>query len=155
MSLTVMIAAALMVPQATPPSLPALDIKDTKGKRWTNDVLKKEGKVYFIEFWATWCTSCKQMEPMIKEVYSKFKGDRFEMLSISIDETPADVIKHLKEKPFPNPVLLDTAGKTWKAWKVENVPAFFLVKDGRILWQAKGIQKRETLEQVISDSLKP
>ncbi len=149
-----MIAAALLAPQATLPAMPALDLKDTKGKRWTNEVLKKESKVYFIEFWATWCTSCREMEPMIKDVYSKFKGDRFEMLSISIDETPSDVIKHLREKPFPNPVLLDTAGKAWKEWKVENVPAFFLVKDGRVVWQAKGIQKRETFELAISDALK-
>jgi len=153
LNLTTLAAFAILMPQTAPREMPALDLKDTKGKRWTNDVLRKEGKVTLVEFWATWCTSCKQMEPMLKELYGKFKGDKFEMLSITIDETPADVIKHLKAKPFPNPVLLDTAGKAWKEWKVQNVPAFFLIKDGKIVWEAKGLQTRETLDKEIQRQL--
>lgn len=151
---TLFIAAAILAsPEqkqtALPRPMPKLELKDSKGQKWTNDKLKKEGKLVLIEFWATWCASCKEMEPMIKELYAEHKSEKFDMLSISIDETPADVAKHLKAKPFPNPVLLDAEGKGWKEWKVENVPAFFLVKDNQIVWQAQGKQERGTLEAAL------
>lgn len=156
--MTALLLIALAQPQTEPPvprAMPKLDLKDTKGTRWTNELMKNDGKVYLIEFWATWCTSCKAMEPMIKDVYAKAKSEKFEMLSITIDETPADVVKHLRAKPFPNPVLLDPVGKAWKEWKVESVPAFFMIKDNQIVWQAKGLQKRETLEQKIAEFAAP
>lgn len=156
--MTMLIAASILaapvqkVP-AVPRPMPKFDLKDTKGQRWTNEKIKKTDKLVLVEFWATWCSSCKEMEPMIKELYGDFREQKFEMLSVSIDETPADVAKHLKTKPFPNPVLIDPAGKGWKEWKVENVPAFFLVKDNEIVWQAVGKQERETLEKAIKTHL--
>ncbi|MCU0616359.1 MAG: TlpA family protein disulfide reductase [Gemmatimonadaceae bacterium] len=41
------------------------------------------GKVTLMEFWATWCPNCKQLEPAIKAVHAKYK-DRVQFLAVAV-----------------------------------------------------------------------
>lgn len=41
------------------------------------------GKVTLMEFWATWCPNCKQLEPTIKAVHAKYK-DRVQFLAVAV-----------------------------------------------------------------------
>lgn len=47
------------------------------------------GKYMLVDFWASWCGPCKGEIPNLKEVYEKFKGDDFDMLSIAVWDEPA------------------------------------------------------------------
>ncbi|MFQ5717518.1 MAG: peroxiredoxin family protein, partial [Nitrospinales bacterium] len=37
------------------------------------------GKVLFINFWATWCSTCKVEMPSMEKVYRRFKDRDFDM----------------------------------------------------------------------------
>ena len=41
------------------------------------------GKVTVMEFWATWCPNCKQLEPTIKAAHAKYK-DRVQFLAVAV-----------------------------------------------------------------------
>jgi thiol-disulfide isomerase/thioredoxin len=43
------------------------------------------GKVVLIDFWATWCPSCREALPHMREIARKFAGQPFVVLSISVD----------------------------------------------------------------------
>lgn len=45
-----------------------------------------QGKVVFIDFWASWCMPCRASIPHLKELYQKYHADGFEILSVSIDQ---------------------------------------------------------------------
>jgi thiol-disulfide isomerase/thioredoxin len=55
------------------------------------------GKVVLIDFWATWCPSCREALPHMREIARKFAGQPFVILSISLDSDEAkwkDFVAH-------------------------------------------------------------
>lgn len=49
------------------------------------------GKYCLIDLWATWCMPCVGEMANLHRACEKFRGPKFEMLSISFDESPEDV----------------------------------------------------------------
>ncbi len=136
-----------------PRPAPEINLKDTKGKTWKLETLEKD-KVYLIEFWATWCTTCKEIAPMISEVVKEHRGEKFEMLSISIDENPRLLVPYLKENPQEHPLLMDSKLEAAERWGALAVPALFVVKNGQIVNQWVGKLKKEELVQAIEAAQK-
>lgn len=54
-----------------------------------NSVLDKND-IVFVDFWASWCGPCIAAFPELKELYSKYREDGFEILAVSIDSTFED-----------------------------------------------------------------
>lgn len=95
-----------------------------------------KGKYVLVDFWSPWCGPCKREMPNIKAIYEKYKGDRFDVLSIAVWE----------RQGFE--VTLNTAnelGMTWnqinnaksvptEIYGIEGIPHIMLVgPDGTIL----------------------
>ncbi|MGI8923335.1 MAG: redoxin domain-containing protein [Fimbriimonadales bacterium] len=138
------------VPPVLPRPMPAFELKDTSGKTWDADAMT--GKLVLIDYWATWCGPCKAMMPMLDKFHAKYKAQGFEILSVSIDEKRPALVKFLKGHKFPNPVLHDD-DKTWQKWGVKNIPATFLVKDGKIVAQWVGKPTEKDLASAIDGNL--
>ncbi len=129
-----------------------LGIRDTKGNVWKKDSLEK-GKVYLLDFWATWCVTCKETAPIIAELRKDYHQKGFEVLAITMDEDLAAVRKYMAEMKPEFPILLDTKSAVTNRYKVKVVPTFVLVKDGVILKRWSGKIKRKDLETEISKAL--
>jgi thiol-disulfide isomerase/thioredoxin len=63
---------------------PPFAITAIDGQRVSLDNLK--GKVVLIDFWATWCPSCREALPHIRKIAQNFKGQPFVVLSVSLDD---------------------------------------------------------------------
>jgi thiol-disulfide isomerase/thioredoxin len=63
---------------------PPFSITTMDGQRISLDDLK--GKAVLIDFWATWCTACREALPHMKEVARKFQGQPLLVLSVSLDD---------------------------------------------------------------------
>ena len=134
-----------------PRPMPAFSIADKAGKTWNAESMKD--KLVLIDYWATWCGPCKAMFPMLDKVYGDFKGENFEMLSVSVDKNATTLEKFLQNRRFPNPVLHDTT-QTFAKWGVKFIPATFLVKDGQIVAQWLTPAKEKDLRAAIQSFLK-
>ena len=127
------------------------DRPDLDGKVWNKESFK--GKVVLVDFWATWCAPCKKNKPIEAKIQTKFGGDKFTVLAVSIDEQEKTVRDYLKKNKFNFPVIHDSE-TTWQNWKVRVVPSLFLVKDGMIIKTYKGEIKQSLVEKDIADALK-
>jgi uncharacterized protein (TIGR03435 family) len=86
----------------------------------------EKGKVYVVEFWATWCGSCHAAMPHISELVGKMKGKPVQFVSIADEERPL-VEAFMKTKTFDTAVALDSGRKTFKAYGVQVIPHTIVV----------------------------
>lgn len=78
-----------------PKSIKSIDAKGLK-----EIIEKRNGKALFINFWATWCIPCREEFPDLVKLYNKYKKDRIEFITISIDypdEIDSKILPFLKE----------------------------------------------------------
>jgi peroxiredoxin len=92
-----------------------------------------KGRVVLLNFWATWCDSCKEELPTLQELRSSKIGDRFELLTVSVDDDQPKVVPPFAAKyglTFP---ILYADRKTMDAYGVRMLPTtFLLAPDGSI-----------------------
>jgi thiol-disulfide isomerase/thioredoxin len=44
------------------------------------------GKYVLVDFWGSWCHPCRASHPHLKELYSKYKDDGFEILGVAYEQ---------------------------------------------------------------------
>ncbi|TKC54980.1 AhpC/TSA family protein [Pedobacter hiemivivus] len=127
-------------------------LNDAKDQPFSLSKLK--GKYVIIDFWASWCGPCKASFPHMKELYNKYKGDQFEIYSISIDQSKSDWLKALKTLELPWLQTLDTKNISISSFAVSGVPTTFLIDPkGKILLREVGLDPsgKSPVEQKLAE----
>lgn len=108
------------------------------------------GKVVFINFWATWCATCKVEMPSMQKLYQTFKKDGFEMLTVSVDKDQSLIKPFMDKYNLTFPVLLDPKSELAKgSYKTTGVPETFIVnRKGIIVYKAIGPDDWSTPEMM-------
>lgn len=108
---------------------PLFSLRDISGRTWPLEDLN--GKVVFINFWATWCTPCRKELPMLNDLQKKRKD--VVVLAVNIDKKRSNVESFLKRYPLDIPVLLDPDGRVVANYGARAMPASFILdRDSRV-----------------------
>jgi thiol-disulfide isomerase/thioredoxin len=126
--------AILVAPGKLAPDFEELML-DQKTKMKLSDL---RGNVVLLDFWASWCAPCRKENPALVELYKKYKGDGFTIMSVSFD-TDKEKWKSaiIADKLTWSNHVSDLGGwnsKVGKIYKVNSVPFTVLIdKDGKII----------------------
>jgi len=120
------------------------------------------GKVYVMEFWATWCGPCQAAMPHLSELARKYKG-KAEVISFDVKEDKkTDFLPKVERfvkwsgDRMDYTVAVDATGdvmeKTWlKAIGSNGIPEIFIIdQQGKIAWHGHPNFVDDVLEAVVN-----
>lgn len=99
-------------------------------QNFNSEVLEVKDKPVLVDFWAEWCTPCKMQAPILEEV-AKELGDKVKIAKLEVDLNP----------------------QTAQNYQVLSIPTIIVFKGGEKVWQAVGVQQKETLVKELSSHL--
>ena len=109
------------------------------------------GRVVLIEFWATWCGPCRLQAEILSRLYEEVRAEDIEFLAISLGEAREVVAAHVRDEPFPYPVLLDPQEKLGYELGVYALPTVIIVDpQGEVSYARPGISDGETLRRALA-----
>lgn len=124
----------------------------------------EKGRIYVVDFWATWCGPCLESIPHLTVLQEKH-GDKVQMVGINVWENAPEKVPAFVEKmgakmgyavaqdlvpPFPKDVkskprfALENgrSSQDWlvaSGWDENGIPVVFIIdRDGRIAWIGDG-----------------
>ena len=134
-------AAGVQAGQAAPPlSLPLL----SAGSPAVFTLASLQGKVVYLDFWASWCGPCRVSFPQLEQLRRELGPRGFEVLAVNVDEVEADALRFLQEVPVTYPVVRDATGETPRSYGIPGMPTGFLIdRSGVIRLVHQGYRKSD------------
>ncbi|ARV09061.1 hypothetical protein BTO05_05205 [Winogradskyella sp. PC-19] len=94
----------------------------------------ESNKLYFVDFWATWCGPCVYSKKLLTVLQKQYPKD-FHVISIS-SENPAKVEKFINKNPTELTIVVDDNKSTFNQYNITSLPAGILFNaKGDKLWQ--------------------
>lgn len=99
------------------------------------------GEVVMINFWGSWCGSCRQQLPQLDQLYQKYRLAGLTLLSVNLDESAARAAEMVRALKISYPVLMDERKQVSRSYRINALPVTVLVDRGGVVrYVADGYQ---------------
>ncbi len=119
---------AALVPQDQRQPAANFALTDSSGK--TAKLSDYRGKVILLDFWATWCTGCKQEIPWFSEFQKKYGAKGFAMVGVSLDDGGWKALKPFLATANIHYRMLLGNPPMAQRYGIQNLPDTFLIDRG-------------------------
>ncbi|MCB1701724.1 MAG: TlpA family protein disulfide reductase [Halioglobus sp.] len=136
------VAAGSVQPgQSAPPlSLPLL----SAGSPAELSLASLQGKVVYLDFWASWCGPCRLSFPQLEQLRQELGPRGFEVLAVNVDEFEAHAMRFLAEVPVSYPVVYDGAATAPATYGILGMPTGYLIdRSGTVRLVHQGYRKSD------------
>lgn len=90
-----------------------------------------QGQPVIVNFWATWCSTCRAETPDLIQAYETHREAGLIMLGVNLRESSGPIETFIEEFGLSYPVLLDRNGQVAAAWRIggpnQGVPATYFI----------------------------
>ncbi len=134
---------------------PPFELTDIDDKKWRLSDLN--GKVVLLNFWATWCESCKLVNSSLQSLMNSRKDNDIIFISILYRDKPSNAKQYMQKNSFNFPVLIDDKNIAL-TYGIGGIPETFIIDKkgiikekvaGPINWDSPMI--KSALEQLIQN----
>jgi thiol-disulfide isomerase/thioredoxin len=118
---------------------PGAVVEDVAGK--PVDLAAYVGKQpVLIEFWATWCSNCKELEPAMHAAAKKYAGKvRFVGVAVGVNQSANRVKLYAEKHGLPLEVLYDRTGAAADAYDVPATSYIVVIdRSGKVVYTGLG-----------------
>lgn len=90
------------------------------------DLSQYQGRVVYLDFWASWCGPCRQSFPWMNALHDTYKDDGLVVIGVNVDAEHDAATKFLSDYPAKFNIFFDAEGKEAEAQGVMGMPSSFL-----------------------------
>lgn len=107
------------------------------------------GKYVLVDFWAAWCMPCRKANPILREMYHRYKDQGFEIYGISLDRNREQWLQGIQEDQIDWIQVSDL--RFWNSpvvalYDVRAIPFYVLIgPDGRIIARGMNLAQLEAM----------
>lgn len=104
-----------------------------------------EGRVVWVDFWASWCVPCRRSFPWLNSMHRKYGPAGLQIIAVNLDKDRALADAFLAELPAEFALRFDPSAALAKEFDVQGMPSSFLIDaDGNVLESHFGFKTDET-----------
>lgn len=108
------------------------------------------GKPVLVNFWASWCTECRQEMPEIVRAYGEHQNDGLQVVAVDLQENAGQVKSFAADFGMTFPIGIDRNGGVGDAWHIggpiSGIPSsYFIDRDGVVRAREFGPMTRQKL----------
>lgn len=107
-------------------------------------------KIIFLNFFATWCPSCREEIPVLTKLYSEYQDKDVEFIGIDLREDKKKVTSFVEKYKINYPVLLDLGGAVGKLYQISFIPFNLLIDQEGIVRFAGSFSTLEELKKELN-----
>ena len=146
--------------------MPAMDFTLTDQYGNEHTLSDYEGKVVFLNFWATWCPPCKKEMPDIEALYHQYNKNQEDVIILGVagpknEQNPNTrevdkdgILKFLKENNITFPIVFDETDEVFSQYSISSLPTTFMIdKKGNIHGYAPGMLTKDMMKNIIQETL--
>jgi thioredoxin len=102
-----------------------MNIQYIKNTMEFDEIIKKEHLV-LVDFWATWCSPCRMIAPVIEEIAKQYDG-KITVLKVDVDEQQELAIQY----------------------GIQSIPTVILFKDGNVSAKEIGVKPLKSFTNIL------
>lgn len=111
------------------------------------DLSAYQGKVVYLDFWASWCTPCRRSFPWLDAMQRKHGDAGFVVIAVNVDTERKLASDFLRQVPVGFKVAYDPKGELAAKWQLLGMPSSFMIdRDGKVRSRHEGFRGEQTAE---------
>jgi len=127
---------------------PDFVLKSLTGEEHTLSSYKGKNIIY-LNFFATWCSSCKEELPQLITINKNYKDQKLLMFGIDVKEDEKKIRRFAEKWKLQYPVLLDKNAVLAKKYGLKGFPLSIVI-DGNGIIQYIGSQPPDKFNEIFS-----
>jgi thiol-disulfide isomerase/thioredoxin len=112
-------------------------VSPVKAEIFNIDELKLEnyqGKVVYLDFWASWCKPCQKSFPWMNSLTKKYPAETFTVITVNLDQEPTAMHHFLDRVKAEFDIFHDPSGQIAEKFAIEGMPTSYLINaDGKVV----------------------
>ncbi len=103
-----------------------------------------QGRVVYVDFWASWCAPCREALPALDALYRKHGDAGFTVVAVNVDTERDAALGLLKRLSLSYPVVFDPAGVWPETFGLRGMPSGYLLdRTGVVRFIKTGYQAKD------------
>ena len=104
---------------------PNFTLKTLEGEELTLANLK--GNVVLLNFWASWCSPCREEMPVLKKLHNRYEPDGLVLLGVNVEPDSKPALQTAAKLKVNFPVLLDQKQIVTELYQITAMPSTVII----------------------------